>query len=335
MIIFSDLHANQSHPVMGGNFLTCSINALKQIREHALKTNDKVVIHVGDWTHLKDRIYTKVWNAIFEELKIWEQNGIVSYWLKGNHDFDTDTSIQSFYISSCALPIIVPQILTIQDIQCIFLPYGSTRKDIDKLEINYKKQVVIFLHDSFKGVTKLANNVISVDGWDLKDFGEAHFIFAGHSHEFQELIKGRVFHIGSPYQVSFNEVGQKKYFLQFDGKEVTTHKFSFPKFIEYEIGKDFDEKTINNSYVKLKYDNKKYSDSQIKECKEYLYKHGAIKVKAEPQNVKGDKKERMEIQKNTSDYDFISNYVNLVDTTLDKNLLAKLGQELIGGNNAR
>jgi DNA repair exonuclease SbcCD nuclease subunit len=331
LLIFSDLHANQSHPIVGCDFLSLSVNALKQIREHALTTNDKVVIHVGDWTHLKDRIYTKVWNAIFEELKIWEQNDIASYWLKGNHDFATDASIQSFYISSCALPIISPQVIHIQNIQCVFLPYGSTIKDVGNLKINYEKQVVIFLHDSFKGVTKLANNIIAIDGWDLKDFGASHFVFAGHAHGFQELIEGRVFHIGSPYQVSFNEVGQKKYFLQFDGCEVTPYEFSFPKFIEHNMGESLSKRAVHGAYIKIKYVSGEWTNSQIQECKQEFYNYGAIKVKAEAQNVKGDKKERMEVQNSTTDYDFISNYVNLVGTTLDKSLLRKLGQELIGG----
>jgi DNA repair exonuclease SbcCD nuclease subunit len=334
MLYFSDLHSHISHPVMGSDFINLSVNALKQIRAFAVKSRDKVVVHGGDWTHLKDRIYTKVWNAISKELTEWEKEGIFSYWVMGNHDFDSDVSLEVFGSFPNVTVITHPQIIKIQNINSIFLPYGSTKLHLDELINKISKtsdeKVVVFLHDYFKGITNYHGNVIATNGWELPDI-PADFAFAGHSHKYQEILRGRFYHVGSPYQVSFNEVGQKKYFIQFDGTKVVKHEFSFPKFLVLNVGDDYEPLECKNSYIKLKYSVGDVTLKDIQEIKKRLLEEGAIKVKAEAIVVKREKTERMEVTKETTHEDYIKNYVKTIPTTLDKALLVQLGKELMGG----
>jgi DNA repair exonuclease SbcCD nuclease subunit len=335
LILFSDLHAHNSHPVIGEDFIYLAQNALRQIRKFSKQSGDKIVIHLGDWSHLKDRIYNKVWNTIFKELKEWEQEGIVSYWLKGNHDFDYEISIKAFNSMVTAYPIIKPEIIVIEGVQCIFLPYGSTREDFVKLGyIDFSKPTATFIHDNIKGITKLANNIIAPDGWDLNFLGTAHFVFAGHAHQFQEIVEGKVFHIGSPYQVSFNEVGQEKHFLHFTKEGVTVHNFDFPHFVELDYDRELNFSFVKNSYVKVKYSSNIHINSDINKFKKTLLEYGALKVKAEAKQIKANKKERMELKENITEKEILEQYISKNHGELDKNLLFRVGSNFMEGANA-
>jgi len=321
---------------MGSDFINLSVNALKQVREFSVKSGDRCIIHGGDWSHLKDRIYTKVWNAISKELTIWEKEDIFSYWLMGNHDFDSDVSLEVFNAFPHVAVITQPKSIIIQNTKTIFLPYGSTRIDLEKLlniiKTDSNEKVAVFLHDYFRGITNYYGNETAVSGWELSDM-LGDIVFAGHSHRYQEVEKDRIYHVGSPYQVSFNEVGQHKYFLQFDGKTVKKHEFTFPKFQEIHIGNNYNAKHYKGSYVKLKYISGSITHKQIQDVKKELLEAGAIKVKAEAQTVKRNKLERMEIKKETTNEEFLSKYVKAVKTSLNKKTLIELGRELIGGIN--
>lgn len=330
MLIFSDLHSHIHHPVVGNDFIDLSVNALQQIREFSIQTGDKDIIHLGDWSHLKDRIYTKVWNSFFKELAEWEKQGIVSYWLKGNHDFDNDISISAFNISPWTIPITKPLITTIQEIQCVFLPFGSTKKDLEELNVDYSTATVLFIHDYIKGISQITDTIVATDGWDIGYLSKFPFAFAGHSHSFQEILRGRIYHVGSPYQVSFNEVGQEKYFLQFDGKSIDTYNFLFPQFVELNMDEEIEDKHIlPNSYVKLKYSHDMWTNNEVEKFKQKLLDMGVKSVKAESIRTKKEGTKRMEIKENTTDSDFMVNYINLCDTSLDKSLLFKIGQQIM------
>ena len=329
MIIFSDLHLHTTHPVAGSDFLEIGVNSLRQVEKFAVENNEQFIIHCGDWSHLKDRIHTKVWNSFFEEINSWNNEGLISYWLKGNHDFLTDTSIKSFIIHPNMIPIYEPTVKFINGLQCVFLPFGSKVEELKQLPIDSSQKVIVFGHDFLRGKSMISDTLVSAEGWELSDFDKYNFVFLGHSHTPQEIVPNEVFHVGSPYQVSFNEMGQEKYFIQFDGSNIVKHQFTFPKFTEINLEEDYEIES--NTYVKLKFNVSKHTEKEIFLFKDELLHKGVLKVKIEPQYDKVEKKERMRIKKDAKDIDFMERYVSLHKGDLEEEVLCKIGQNIING----
>lgn len=322
IIIFSDTHLHANHPVVGEDFLNLGISALRQVREYAIENNEKHIVFLGDVFHLKDRIPVRVWNAFFEELSMWDELEIYSYFLMGNHDFHTHSSIEAFQISKFATPILDITELNIEGKRCVFIPYH--KYNLCRSDIQLKGDI-LFVHDYFRGESKLTDTIYSNDENDLpiSITDNFEYTFAGHAHSVQRLVE-EVYHIGSPYQVSFNEVGQKKYFIHLTDEKLLWNEFTFPEFKIVDMGSDED---VNNCYVKLMYD---CDVREAKVKKLSLLERGALGVKAVKINTAiVTKKERI---KATNERDYMKEYINAVPKNdLDKELLYKIGLQLVEG----
>lgn len=271
MIIFSDLQLNRFNPVMGVECLKTGLNSLRQVRDYALANDEKYIVFLGDFFQLKDKIPTVVWNEAFDEIHSWGEMGLISFWLKGNHDFHTDDSLKSFQLFDRAQPILSPGVFDIEGNRVGFVPYGSLFKELPS-----QKYDIVFLHDSF------------TDFCYDRDFGgvnslreildSSSFLFAGHYHGFTEMVKGCAWHIGSTYQTTFSEAGQKKYFAVFKENKVSFVPFDFPELIELRNTLDGD---VKGKFVKCKMEIKGLSDLDVKAVKRDLMGRGALGVKIE------------------------------------------------------
>ena len=335
MLLFSDLQLHNTHPVAGSDYLEFGLSAMRQIRQFSIQTQDDIVIHLGDTFQLKDRIPVKVWNAFFEELLEWENAGITSYWLKGNHDFKEDVTIQSLSILSSAIPIVHKTEMMLNGKRCLFLPYGHHLEEIDKSS----EYGVLFMHDFFKNVSKKYGNVTAEEGIDVYSLSNFKYVFAGHSHSFQ-VINPNIWHIGSSYPVSFNEIHDKKFFAQLLYDKVEFHEFKFHPFIQIELEDNLDvfcrgTTELEGAYVKLRYNKNTTKFSDIKNLRDILISKGVRRIKLDP--IITAVKERR-IDGNTelmSDLDYIKFYINESYknkvTLLDTENLLRVGKSVIEG----
>ena len=319
MLILSDTHLHSTHPVVGEDYLNLGISALQQIRQFAIENDEKTIIHLGDTFQLKDRIPSRVWNAFFQELAEWEKLGFTSYFLKGNHDYQTDATIEAFKIAPHSIPILTSEIHSIEEYKCMFVPYGEP---LVKEICNF-----IFMHDYFRGKTTLPNDIVAMDGKNMEEVSNyGNYIIAGHSHKFQELIKDKVFHIGSPYQTTFNEVGQEKFFGQVKNGELIWHNFKFPEFKIVDLDDpNTADQNVEGCYLKAVYS--KLSDADARYIKNELLAWGAKAVKLEPQS-KIIVKNRIKSKKGEK-IDYLQEYIKATNNGLNANSLHRIGIEII------
>ena len=322
MIIFGDLHLHLYHPVIGNDYLELGLNALIQVRDFALANNDKNIIHLGDTFQLKDRIPTRVWNLFFEELVIWEKKGLTSYWLEGNHDFKTDSTIQAFQSNPFAIPIMQNISYTIDDMHCAFMPYDKT------VPHNFPSPPdILFMHNYIKNFSKITDTITSEEGISISDLNQFPLVISGHSHMFQK-ITDTIYHLGSPYQTNFNEVGQKKYFAQFKSNKLTFHEFDCPQLLVVYPGSDLSE--VKDAYVKFTYNADELTEEEVREYILEMMHRGVRKVKIEPIRNKLEVKERIKVSNTKmTEEEYMKEYIKIKNPSLDKELLLKIGKNII------
>jgi hypothetical protein len=150
-------------------------------------------------------------------------------------------------------------------------------------------------------------------------------VLAGHSHLFQEVVKNKVWHIGSPYQTSFNEVGQKKFFAQITPKSIYFHPFQYPEFIELQMGR---MRNVEGCYVKVKYDEQKYTQQDLRIFRKRLESEGALGIKMEAKQVVREKK-RIHLKEGEKGIDYLGEYVKIHGGVLDPAKLKAVGLEIM------
>lgn len=318
MLIFSDLHLHNKHPVADSDFLQFGISAMRQIYQYALENDEKYIVHLGDTFHLKDRIPTSVWIAFFAELVKWEEDGITSFWLKGNHDFLN--TLEALIATGKAIPVTEPSIYHIDDYTCYFVPYHDTFKPISC--------DFLFMHDFFIGYSILPNNSPSPIGIPI-DIVTSHakLVLSGHIHKFQTIVENKIYHVGSPYQVSFSEKEQQKFFCHIRDGKAEWIKFNCPNFkiitFDSKIPSD-----LSDTYVKVIYDSESITQSDLNIMRKQLINLGARSVKFEGKLITTIKN-RIKCNP-TSVSDYLEAYIsNNAPSTLDRELLYRLGVEIM------
>jgi DNA repair exonuclease SbcCD nuclease subunit len=328
MIIFTDLQLHNYNSVYGDSCINLGLDALRQIREYAVKSGDKEVACLGDVFHLKDRIPTIVWNSLFSELEKWSEAGINSIWMRGNHDFQTEESLRNFKLLKNTFIALKPMgYIDAFAITYFFMPYGYENHIVPP------STDVLLFHNFFKNIDYGFETDVNIDTKKLRK--KIKYIFAGHNHKFIEVEKGRAWHVGSPYQVSFSEVNQQKYFAVVNDKGVKFLKFKHPKLIQLDYSGNIPE-DLSNSYIKLIVEVKSLSNFSIKKVKQDLIKRGALGVKIE-MVYKPETKARMTYRrgkgiKNMDDYDYVDSYIKNIDfdkTIYDESTLKFAGKEII------
>jgi DNA repair exonuclease SbcCD nuclease subunit len=310
------------HPVTGQEYLTLGLSALEQVFHFAKEKKEDYIVHLGDVFHLKDRIPVRVWNEFMKVLGKWDSEGLHSFWLMGNHDVDKDIAIKSFSISNRAHPIYSPAVHTLNNFRCLFLPYNINPEVITQ----YEDIEIVFMHDYFRGVSYFREGITAREGFPLSRLKNIPRTFSGHAHMFQEIVRGRVWHIGSPYQTSFNEVGQKKYFAHLTPAFLEFHEFKFPEFVQVDMGKSGELVDVKDSYVKLVYEFGTVTDEEVQKERDRLLEYGARIVKIEARKIAGVSKQRITLAPSAQKRDFIKEYVDLKGKEFDKKLLCEVGE---------
>jgi len=206
-IIFSDLHVKSS------SIEICE-EVLKKVHDEALERNAGIMF-LGDFWHVRGVLNVELLNRVLKSLQLWSQPVIM---IPGNHDqvtlggivhaleplkyaFDHERILMINEPSICLNALWVPYRRDHHLMKSI-LKAGNDNDDID----------IIFCHADVKGAF-MNDGIRSREGISITEFPENMPIYSGHFHKPHTMSKGSssLRYVGSPYQTSLSEAGQKKY----------------------------------------------------------------------------------------------------------------------------
>ena len=226
------------------------------------KNKIKTVIHLGDafdsrkgvdyWAldWAKENVYDK-----FQDL------GITVYNIVGNHDAyyknsneinSIDTLLQQYYN---VVRVSKPTEYIIEGMKTVLLPWICTDNEKETFELLEETEAkVVFGHLELNGFTVYPGQY-QQEGLDKKVFQKFDRVYSGHYHTRSD--DGKIFYLGNPYQMFWNDVNDKRGFHIFDTDDYKLDYYQNPHtmfervYYENNNPKDFDASYLTDKMVKI------------------------------------------------------------------------------------
>lgn len=230
-------------------FNYCKKNQINQVR------------FLGDWFHIKNKLYVPPFIKSIDILRDMKKSGIELTFLIGNHDApQMGTTDHSIMYAFREYGKVVP-LYDWEDIDGVRLHYLSYVEELPRFE--YAENNILLAHLDIKNFA-MDNNFICSEGFSEESFEKFKFVFSGHFHRHQ--IRNNIVYVGSPYQTRFSERFDKKGFIILD-TQAQSWQFQFyqdaPVFKE--VSPDsFDPKDVRGNFVRVRTHKKNANLDEIK-----------------------------------------------------------------------
>lgn len=214
MIIFSDLHLREDSADTVFN------EVLPGIEAAALERNDREIVCLGDFWHIRYRVPVDLQNAVSAVLWNWNRKSLKLRLLPGNHDQINVAGENALEVFGEYQNVNVYTMPT-WDKDGFWIPYRQDPKDVENTLQNSKSMPeyprILFMHHGIRGAL-MNDNRQDTEGLPIGMFSGFQKILCGHYHKRQNIGRD-LFYIGSPYQTKADEANQDKGFAVWkDGK---------------------------------------------------------------------------------------------------------------------
>ena len=226
------------------------------------KRKIKTVIHLGD--AFDSRKGVDYWALDWAKENVYDRFqdlGITVYNIVGNHDAyyknsneinAIDTLLQQYFN---VVRVSKPAEYIIEGMKTVLLPWicSDNEKETFKL-LEETEAKVVFGHLELNGFSVYPGQY-QQEGLDKKVFQKFERVFSGHYHTRSD--DGKIFYLGNPYQMFWNDVDDIRGFNIFDTNEYELEKFDNPynmfERIYYDETdyKKFDTSYLTNKMVKI------------------------------------------------------------------------------------
>lgn len=215
MILFSDLHLRpESADIVFGE-------VLPGILEAAIGQDDRHVIFLGDFYHLRYNVPVDLQNRVHETWKAWKEAGITLDLLPGNHDQIDLAGRHALEVFSTH-PNVTVWTEPGWGQHGFYMPYRKdeevVRQTVEYTAAGEGSPAVLFYHGGIRGAAmndhREADEGIRVD--DLKGWKK---VFCGHYHKRQKMLRGKIVYVGSPWQTRADEAGHPKGYATWNGSK--------------------------------------------------------------------------------------------------------------------
>ena len=226
------------------------------------KNKIKTVIHLGD--AFDNRKGVDYWALDWAKENVYDRFqdlGITVYNIVGNHDAyyknsneinAIDTLLQQYYN---VVRVSRPAEYTIEGMKTVLLPWicADNEKETFKL-LEQTEAKVVFGHLELNGFSVYPGQY-QQEGLDKKVFQKFDRVYSGHYHTRSD--DGKIFYLGNPYQMFWNDVDDIRGFNIFDTNKYELEKFDNPysmfERIYYDEAdyKKFDTSYLTNKMVKI------------------------------------------------------------------------------------
>lgn len=333
--IFSDSHfgARKSSRYLHDYFeLFYNTVFFPALEEHKVE----LVVHMGD--AFDNRKSIDFWGldwtrrVVLEPLSKYPVHMIV-----GNHDIflRNSTEINSPSLLLKDYPNIQvyssPQTVKLDKLDVLFVPWICVNNYDQTLEqIKKTKAKVAMGHLELQGFRVNRNLVMEEHGMDSKIFDKFDKVFSGHYHTRSD--NGKIFYLGNPYEMYWNDVNDTRGFHIFDTETLEHTPINNPYKLFYNIYyedtnyKLFNPTEYQNKIVKVIV-RKKTKPKDFEKFIDKLYTIGVQELKI-IENFDIQESEEFKINEEENTISILNRYIDEAEFDYDKNIIKDIFQNL-------
>lgn len=303
-----------------------------------IEKNIKTVVHLGD--AFDNRKGIDYWSLKWAKENVYDRFldlGITVYNIVGNHDayYKNTNSVNAIdtLLNEYDNVIRISEVLEekIDDLDVIFVPWicSDNQENILK-HIKRTKAKVLFGHLELSGFLTYPGHV-QEEGMNKEVFKKFDKVFSGHYHT--RSNDGKIFYIGNPYQMFWNDVNDDRGFNFFDTE---THDLEFVKnpflmfekfYYENNKVEETDFSIFSDKMVKLIVKNKK-NQLQFDNFVEKISKSNCLDLKILEMNEIYDENINCYDESMEDTLSILNKYVEESEITLDQNVIKKILKNL-------
>jgi DNA repair exonuclease SbcCD nuclease subunit len=267
--LFGDLHVYKH--LSRSIFEDTAVQFLYDFADYCKENGIEKFIFLGDWFHVKSKIYVPAYIRSMEALEYIKKLGIEMYFLIGNHDMPLMHSTDFSIIHS-------------------FSHYGKVVEDYDWIdegdtrlhllsythelpEFEMGKKNILFGHLDILNFSM--DGIVCREGFARDQFKQFDQVFSGHFHKHQSV--GNICYVGSPYQTRYSERFDDKGFAVVDTDKVEWEFKIYdkaPRFKEVDI-EEFNPEDVKGHFVRIKTHK---DNADLNEIKQQIIDAGAQTV---------------------------------------------------------
>ncbi len=303
-----------------------------------LKDNDiKVVIDMGDT--FDNRRNIDLWSLEWAKENYYNKLrdlGVTVHTIVGNHTayYKNTNTVNSvnLLLSEYKNVIVYSEVTEIylDKLKCLFIPWiNQENQDSTFKVIKKTKSKVLFGHLELNGFRAHRGHVME-DGMDIDTLERFDRVYSGHYHTRSD--NGKIFYLGNPYEMFWNDVNDTRGFHIFDTETLEHTPVNNPFKLFYNI---YYEDTPHQMFDATEYVNKIVKvivrkKSNIKSFEKFidkLYSSGIQELKIiENFDIIGSEDFTVEETENT--LSILNRYIDESEINLDKSIIKNLFQEL-------
>lgn len=306
------------------------------------ENNIKTLIHLGDVVDRRKFINHNTAHNF--KLKFWdktEELNLDTHVLLGNHDTyykntNEVNALQNLNIPKNTKVYTKSETVTFDGLDILFLPWiCDDIMEETLLSIDSSTAQIVMGHLEIKGF-EMHKGHINEQGLDKSLFKRFEKVISGHFHKRSD--DGHVYYLGSPYEITWSDYNCPKGFHIFDTETreltripnpITVHK----KLIYNDKQEDYTKKDLTqfeNTFVKLFISNKTDTDMFDKLVDKFHNETNVYElniIEDLTSDLTSTVKENI-LDQGEDTLTFLGNYIDQIDTTLDKTKLKKFAKEL-------
>ena len=293
------------------------------------------IIHMGDVFDSRKSIdyYSLEWakRVVFEPMKKYKVHAIT-----GNHDcyYKNTNEINSPELLLTNYDNITTyssaQDIKIDGLDILLLPWISTDNFDESLsKIKKSKSKVAMGHLELNGFRAHRGHVME-DGMKIDVFNKFDKVYSGHYHTRSD--DGRIYYLGNPYEMFWNDVNDPRGFTLFDTDTLEHTSINNPYKLFYNV---YYEDTNHQLFNTTEYENKivkvivrkKSSPKEFQKFIDKLYRAGVQDLKI-VENFAIVENEEFDIEEDENTISILNRYIDEAEIEFDKGIVKNIFRDL-------
>ena len=223
-----------------------------------------------------------------------------------------------------------PTEVNLGNLNTLFIPWINQENEAETLKLIQKtKSKVAMGHLELHGF-RVNKQVVMDHGLDSSLFDKFKLVFSGHYHTRSD--NGRVFYLGNPYEMFWNDVGDKRGFHIFDTETLERVCINNPYRLFYNIYYEdtnyqtFDTREYENKIVRIIV-RKKSGTKKFEKFVDKLYTSNVAELKV-VENFVIQESEEFEAFESEDTLSILNRYIEEAEVNLDKSIIQKMINEI-------
>jgi predicted phosphodiesterase len=306
------------------------------------ENNINTIVHLGDVVDRRKFINHNTAHNF--KLKFWDKIDLLkidTHVIIGNHDTyykntNEINALQNLNISKRTKVYTSSETVNFDGLDILFIPWICDTNMEDSLHnIDKSTAEIVMGHLEIKGF-EMHKGHLNEQGLDKSLFKRFEKVMSGHFHKKSD--DGQIYYLGCPYQIMWSDYNCPKGFHIFDTAtreltKVPNPLIMFKKFIYDDKKEDYSKKDLSdyeNTYVKLFISQKTDSDMFDKLLDRFHNEINAYEINVIEDlssDINSTVKENI-LDQGEDTLTFLGNYIDQVDTTLDRAKLKTFAKQL-------